>query len=78
MHPTPLEGAAPPAPVRPYDTDLGRFVADYPEFRHFAVGPGRGARTEVDGRLVGDMITALSLDELAAAPDTCRHRLAGM
>jgi hypothetical protein len=38
----------------------------------------RGARAEVDGRLVGDMITALSLDELAAQLDTCRHRLAGM
>jgi hypothetical protein len=60
MQPVPLQHATSPAPTRPYSTDIDRFTADYPEFRHFAIGAGPGARTEVDGRLVGDMITALT------------------
>jgi hypothetical protein len=78
MQPVPLEHTTSTAPIRPYGTDIDRFTADYPEFRHFVIGPGPGARAEVDGRLVGDMITALTLDELASKLDACRRRLAGM
>jgi hypothetical protein len=55
-----------------------RFTADYPDFRHFAVGLHRGARADVDGPLVGDLITATSLDELADKLDKARRRLTGM
>jgi hypothetical protein len=66
-----------PAPERPYGTDLERFTADYPDFRHFVVGVYCGARADIDGTLIGDMLTALTLDELADKLDACRRRLAG-
>jgi hypothetical protein len=65
------------APARPYGTDLGRFTADYPDFRHFAIGVSCAARADVDGQLVGELITALTLDELADKLDKLRRRLAG-
>lgn len=69
-----------PAPVRPYGTDLERFTADYPEFAVFRFhGGDHGARAQSeDGRLIGALVTAMSLDELADRLDSFRRRLAGM
>jgi hypothetical protein len=75
------DGEAPaPAPVRPYGTDTARVIEDYPDFRIFAFPGGGdiGARASVDGRLVGDLIAGVDLDELADKLDRCRRRLAGM
>ncbi|MDQ2874389.1 MAG: hypothetical protein M3Y33_06130, partial [Actinomycetota bacterium] len=56
---------------QPYGDDAARFITDYPDFRLFRPGHlhGWGARADVGGRLVGDLITDASLDGLAARLD---------
>jgi hypothetical protein len=73
MRPEPQQPLAPP-PVRPYGTDLERFMSDYPEFAAFRFpGGDHGARGRAEDGLIGALITALSLDELAAKLDACRR-----
>lgn len=74
---TPDEPA--PAPVRPYGRDVARAERDYEDFSIWGTQSGLYAATQrVDGCLVGDALTAESLDELVGKMDRVRHRLAGM
>jgi hypothetical protein len=81
MQPSPLEQASAltPAPVRPYGTDTARVIDDYPDFGIFGFPLGVcGARPKrEDGTVYGDLMTAMSLDELADLMDACRRRMAG-
>lgn len=67
-----------PLQVRAYGTDTAKLIADYPDFAIFAFpGGDHGARARVCGKPAGDLITAMSLDELADRMDLARRRDAG-
>lgn len=63
------------APARSYGTDTARVIDDYPDFAVFAFPLGTcGGRARDDaGQITGSLLTAMSLDELAAKMDAYRR-----
>lgn len=73
------EAAAAPRPREPYGKNLARLEADYPDFSVYGKRSGlyAGRARGGNGRLVGDEVTAETLDELAGKFNAARRRMDG-